>query len=126
MTRRTYWLFVAAAVMMLAAAVFFPVACTVKFRSPPPAPTPVLTFTASTEPGTPATLPIDPAAVSAVVESERRREGVALPVALVTLTTGQEFLVEDPGRDVLARVRVRGGRWNRERRNLVASGPVRV
>jgi hypothetical protein len=108
MTRRTYSLFVAAAVMMLAAAVFFPVACTVRFRSPPPAPTqgePVLTFTASTEPGTPATLPIDPAAVSGVVESERRREGVALPVALVTLTTGQEFLVEDPGRDVLARVR---------------------
>jgi hypothetical protein len=48
---------------------------------------------------------IDPAAVAAVVESERRRAGIPVPVALVTLPTGQEFIVEDLGRDVATHIR---------------------
>jgi hypothetical protein len=53
---------------------------------------------------------IDPAAVATVVESQRRRAGILVPVALVTLSTGQEFTVEDPGRDVARRIReARGG-----------------
>jgi hypothetical protein len=47
---------------------------------------------------------IDPVAVAAVVESDRRGAGVPVPVALVTLSTGQEFTVEDPGRDVARRI----------------------
>ena len=34
-----------------------------------------------------------------------RRAGILVPVALVTLSTGQEFTVEDPGRDVAKRIR---------------------
>jgi hypothetical protein len=47
---------------------------------------------------------IDPAAVATLVESRRRRAGAPVPVALVTLSTGQEFTVEDPGRDVARRI----------------------
>jgi hypothetical protein len=47
----------------------------------------------------------NPAAVPMVVESQRRRAGISVPVALVALTTGQEFTVEDPARDVAKRVR---------------------
>jgi hypothetical protein len=48
---------------------------------------------------------IDPAGVATVVESQRCRAGILVPVALVTLSTGQEFTVEDPDRDVAKRIR---------------------
>jgi hypothetical protein len=66
----------------------------------------MLTFTFFSEnPHPPAEVHIDPAAVSTVAESQRRRAGMLVPVALVTLSTGQEFTVEDPGRDVAKRIR---------------------
>jgi hypothetical protein len=45
---------------------------------------------------------VDPAHVATVIESERRRGGAAVPVALRALTTGREFVVEDGARDVLS------------------------
>jgi hypothetical protein len=40
-----------------------------------------------------------------VVESQRRRAGILVPVALVTPATGQEFTAEDPDREVAQRIR---------------------
>jgi hypothetical protein len=66
----------------------------------------MLTFTFfSDNPHATAEVHIDPTAVPTVVPSERRRAGILVPVALVTLSTGQEFTVEDPGRDVAKRIR---------------------
>ncbi len=48
---------------------------------------------------------INPVAVTRVVESQRRRAGIFVPVARVRVTTGLEFTVEDPGRDVARRIR---------------------
>ena len=65
-----------------------------------------MTFTFfSEDPHAAAEVHIDPAAVATVVESQRRRAGILVPVALVTLSTGQEFTVEDPARDVAKRTR---------------------
>jgi hypothetical protein len=47
---------------------------------------------------------VDPATVAGVVESVRVRAGTLAPVALVALTTGQQFGVEDPARDVAERI----------------------
>jgi hypothetical protein len=66
----------------------------------------MLTFTFfSDAPHATAEVHIEPAAVATVVPSERRRAGILVPVALVTLSTGQEFTVEDPGRYVARRIR---------------------
>jgi hypothetical protein len=47
---------------------------------------------------------VDPATVAGVAESFRVRAATLVPVALVTLTTGQQFSVEDPARDVAERI----------------------
>jgi hypothetical protein len=52
---------------------------------------------------------VDPALVVGVVESFRVRAGTLVPVALVTLTTGQQFGVEDLARDVAERIQASQG-----------------
>ena len=47
---------------------------------------------------------VDPATVAGVAESVRVRAGTLALVASVTLTTGQQFGVEDPARDVAERI----------------------
>jgi hypothetical protein len=55
--------------------------------------------------GSPALLHVNPAAVVAVVESERQRGGLPLPVAVLTLNTGHEYTVEDGARRVAKEIR---------------------
>ena len=55
--------------------------------------------------GPPALLYVNPAAVVAVVESERQGDGLPLPVAVLTLNTGHEYTVEDGARSAARKIR---------------------
>jgi hypothetical protein len=65
----------------------------------------MLSFPLYRDHGPPALLYVNPATVVAVVESERHRDSLPLPVAVLTLNTGHEYTVEDGARRVAKEIR---------------------